>query len=210
MQPVDVYTLARTGARRAGELPLARLARLGASLLRQDGALAYDCQGLVDALGRPALRMSLHAPLALRCDRCGGELLYELAVQRVFYFVDSEAQLAAIEIDDTPEEPLLGSIQFDLAALIEDEAILQLPLSPRHAHCAPRRDASAASAPARPNPFAALQALRGHLGGPALPAAGPPEQAEQPEKKKKPDRPAPPAAPAPPRPRTRMRRTPGG
>jgi len=191
VQPLDVYTLARSGASRSGELPLARLPRLGASLVRHDGVLAYEARGLVDGQRRPGLRLQLQADLVLRCDRCGGELVYALAADRLFYFVDTEEQLAAIEIDDAPEEPLLGSVRFDLAGLIEDEAILQLPLSPRHERCTARRPAPAsapadAPSPQRPHPFAALGELRGRLGpagappdGAATPSAGTPPKAKK-------------------------------
>jgi len=160
MQPVDVYQMARSGARLAGALALARLPRLGASLLRHDGELAYLCVGLHDDRDRPALHLALQARLALRCDRCGRELEFGLDVERRFYFVASEPELAAIEIDDAPEEALLGSARFDLAGLIEDEAILQLPLSPRHAHCAPPDKLAALAPEPRTSPFAALQNLR--------------------------------------------------
>lgn len=181
MLPVDVYELARTATGRAGELPLARLPRLGASLVRLEGMLAYDCQGLVDGLGRPALRLHLRAPLVLRCDRCSGELQYDLDVHRVFYFVDSEAALAAAEIDDAPEEALLGSDRFDLAGLIEDEAILQLPLSPRHERCARQLMEGRPAAAVRPNPFAVLQSLRAPPEGVVESSATPPPSRRKPK-----------------------------
>jgi uncharacterized protein len=40
-----------------------------------------------------------------------------------------------LPIDDAPDEPLLGSRRFDVAALVEEQAILALPISPRHAAC---------------------------------------------------------------------------
>ncbi len=99
-------------------------------------------------------------------------LALRLAERREFYFVATEADLAAIAIDDAPEEALLGSTHFDLAGLIEDEAILQLPISPRHARCAPRAPAGRgdpAAATGRPQPFAGL---REQLRGAGAPADG--------------------------------------
>jgi uncharacterized protein len=163
MLTLDVYAAAHSGARREGEIALARLPRLATSLARTDGALRWRTVSGTDGLGRPALQLRLDATLPLRCDRCERELDFELAVEREFYFVASEAELAAIEVDDAPEEPLLGSAHFDLGALIEDEAILQLPLSPRHAGCAPAAEADGASAPDRVRPFSGLQGLRDEL-----------------------------------------------
>jgi uncharacterized protein len=176
MIPIDVFAMARTGAERAGELPLAQLPRLAAGLARAEGSLQYRARGFTDGLGRPSLRLQLRAQLPLRCDRCGRETVFDLQAERVFYFVATEAELAAIEVDAAPEEALVGATGFDLAGLAEDEAILQLPLSPRHEQCeAASRGANpeAAAAP-RPNPFAQLAGLREQLRAGAAPATDEP------------------------------------
>lgn len=164
MPPIDVFSLARTGAVREGELPLSALPRLAAGLLHAEGMLAWRAEGFIDASRRPALRLRLQGDLVLRCDRCDGELHHRIDDERVFYFVESEAELTAIEVDEAPEEALLGSTRFDLTALVEDEAILQLPLSPRHLDCRPAPLVEAARlAQGRPKPFAGLQALKEEL-----------------------------------------------
>jgi uncharacterized protein len=191
MDRIDIYAAARSGAGWSGRLALATLPRLCASLTDgpgdRDALLTFACRGSTDAHGRPALELRLEAALPLRCDRCGQMLALPLSVQRTFYFVSTLAELAAIPVDDTPEEALLGSAQFDLAGLIEDEAILHLPISPRHADCvavtrnAPAppgfEDATAASGKP-PHPFASLAALRDQLQEPAAtrvkPSAGKP------------------------------------
>jgi uncharacterized protein len=175
MNSIDVFRMARSGASLDGELDLARMPRLAASLMRHDGRLAFGCQGRIDSRGRPAMQLTLRARLPLCCDRCARELDFALSVQRTFYFVASEAELAAIEIDDAPEEALLGSAHFDLAGLIEDEAILQLPISPRHDGCALLEEAAALGAPRPANPFAQLQGLREELRSRAAPGALPGE-----------------------------------
>jgi uncharacterized protein len=154
MDRIDVFTVARNRADWSGRLPLAAMPRLCASLMDgpgdRDGMLAYRCRGLIDAQGRPGLELRLDAILPLRCDRCAQKLALVLEAERRFYFVTTQAELAAIPIDDAPEEALLGSAQFDLAALIEDEAILQLPISPRHADCVGAARAAPHKLPPRP------------------------------------------------------------
>jgi uncharacterized protein len=180
MDRIDIYVAARSRAEWTGQLPLAALPRLCASLTDgpgdRDGAVEYRCRGGTDTHGRPSLQLWLEAVLPLRCDRCGKKLALMLAGERIFYFVDTQAELAAIPIDDTPDEALLGSTQFDLAALVEDEAILQLPISPRHADCvgvtraaarSPGYADDAQSGDGRPHPFAGLAALRGQPPDPA-------------------------------------------
>jgi uncharacterized protein len=187
MNAIDTSSFARNGASREGQLELRAMPRLGASLVNRHGTVSYHCEGFVDALRRPSMRLAVHGSLPLRCDRCGAQTDFELAVERVFFFVDTEAELAAIPVDDSPEEALLGSAHFDLAELIEDEAILQLPISARHPDCAPAATLPVAEAGAargedraqgdaspsgRPNPFAKLAELRGRLKGtPEGPAA---------------------------------------
>jgi uncharacterized protein len=135
MSTIDVFSLARTGATREGEIPLSAMRRLGAALANTAGSLRYRYEGMVDPQRRPALRLNLHGLLPLLCDRCGQELAFDLSCERQFFFVRSQRELDAIAVDATAEEPLLGDTHFDIDGLIEDEAILQLPMSPRHEHC---------------------------------------------------------------------------
>lgn len=167
MNKVDVFELARTGACVDGALEVARLARLAPMLARPGGELKYRVQGCVDAHGRAAARLYLRADLLLRCDRCGGELPWALDEGRGFFFVRSERELNALPIEVDGDEALLGGAGFDLDDLAEDEAILQVPISPRHPQCAP-----AAAAPEdgpsadRQRPFEALAKLRNGGTGP--------------------------------------------
>lgn len=162
MESFDIFSFSRTAARRQGEVAVAALPRLVESVLRPAGTLGYQCAGGVDAQDRPSLRLCLHGTLLLRCDRCGEEVSWPLECELVFYFVRSEAELAAIPVDDSAEEPLLGSAHFDLVPLIEDEVILQLPISPRHPACSPpqREKSFDFERAERPRPFAELARLR--------------------------------------------------
>jgi len=163
MKICDVWELARLAGAIEGELPLRDAPRLAEPLLDTEGVLRYRLTGMTDERGRPAARLEVEGSVRARCDRCGGavEVRIDEAVQ--FFFVVEERELAALPIDEAPEEPLLGSSRFDIAALVEDQAILALPISPRHAACRPDWEASedeAARAPTQ-RPFAVLAALKG-------------------------------------------------
>lgn len=155
----DVFELARTGGAIEGSLSLAAAMRLRTGLRHDRGALAFRLEGRYDERGRPAALLHVRGELPLVCDRCRQALEMELDHRAAFFFVRSEAELARLPVTDEPDEPLVGSRRFDVLALVEDEAILCVPISPRHAHCAPPPAAQPGEHERR-SPFAVLAALR--------------------------------------------------
>jgi uncharacterized protein len=87
-----------------------------------------------------------------------------ISADRRFRFVESE-EVAEREDDESEEDLLVVAREFDLAALLEDEILMSLPLLPRHEVCPvpPRSsvvDADFVDEPTKPNPFAALADLK--------------------------------------------------
>jgi uncharacterized protein len=161
MRTCDVWDLARRGASLEGELALASLPRLAAQLADAGGTLRYRLSGFVDDRGRPSARLEVDGVVSARCDRCGGPVAVPVGERASFFFVADETALNALPIDEAEEEPLLGSQRFDVVALVEDQAILALPISPRHDHCAgPVLDGGAEAAVEARHPFAVLAALK--------------------------------------------------
>jgi len=97
--------------------------------------------------------------------------------------VATEEEADEYPLDDDEVEVIVGSRQFDLVDLIEEELLLSLPLVPKHDVCPEVHEslvtgaegtegepdeggegASAGDEPAKPNPFAALEKLK--QGGP--------------------------------------------
>jgi DUF177 domain-containing protein len=137
IDPVDVFELARLHGSIAGRLAFDDAPRLRAELRDTPGAIEFRFEGLTDPQRRPGARLLLRGSLPLRCDRCGGRLDLPIGHRAGFHFVREADELDAAPITvDEETEPLLGSERFDLASLIEDEAILSIPVSPRHASCA--------------------------------------------------------------------------
>jgi uncharacterized protein len=160
---VDVFELARTAGGVEGVLPLAQMPRLAPSLVRTEGELAFEMRGYLDPRGRPAAVLSFRGKALMTCDRCGTPATCVLTGSARFYFVRTEQELARIPVDESEDEPLLGSERFDLHELLEDEAILALPISPRHADCAAPAIATpdmGLDADDKPHPFAALAQLK--------------------------------------------------
>lgn len=178
---LDLPAFIAAGAALSGEQPLADCARLADSLvpLTDDAAeqapVRWHARGEVRRVAGSGpqqwLLLQAQARAGQTCQRCLQPMPVDLAVDRGFRFVADEDEAARLD-EEVEEDVLVQSRQFDLLALLEDELILSLPLVPRHDACPaplPMAPADAAApgtgvAPApdavRPNPFAALAALR--------------------------------------------------
>lgn len=133
-----------------------------------DSTLTWGAQltQRVAADGSTAIWLTLQVKTALAqiCQRCLLPVDVAVQIDRDFRFVDSEA-VAAQQDDDCEEDLLVLSRAFDLAELIEDEVLMDLPLVPRHAVCPvpvklSAADANFDSASDKPSPFAALAQLK--------------------------------------------------
>ena len=168
---LDVKAFAQAGATLTGSDPLSRYPRL-----------AQEAEGPVDGLmvqwsatgelhtesggaNHIWLHLQVEAAVPLTCQRCLQLDPMPLLVDRSFRFVADEATAEAL--DDESEEDLLAlSRDFDLRALIEDELLMELPLVPRHETCPqelPMQSSDAdfeQASEEKPNPFAVLQGLR--------------------------------------------------
>jgi uncharacterized protein len=125
------------------------------------GALQSDAKGLP----QPWLFLNVSTSLPLTCQRCLGPVDVLVQIERAFRFVETEAQ-AEQEDDESPEDVLVLSRDFDLAALIEDEVLMDLPVVPRHDSCPLPVKLTAADpdfeeASPKPSPFAVLAGLKG-------------------------------------------------
>ena len=100
------------------------------------------------------------------CQRCLGPVDIAVSVKQSFRFVGSE-EAAEAQDEESEEDVLALSQEFNLADLIEDEVLMAMPVVPRHEECPVEvklevADAGfeAASAEKR-NPFAVLAKLQG-------------------------------------------------
>ena len=119
-----------------GELPIASLTRVLDMLVDSTGNLSYRVEGRLGSRNRRQLVLQLDGVLSVCCQRCLEGVDYPLDVRRVFEFVADEEELTQEEIEDDSKDFLPVQEEFDVAALIEDEVILELPSAPRHESCA--------------------------------------------------------------------------
>jgi uncharacterized protein len=164
----DPLRLCSLGKVYEGTIALAEFPRLAPLLASTEGEAAFALAFAQDEERRPGVRVQVRARLLIECQRCLGPMAFE---------VDSVSQLAVVSGPDEAQrlpaelDPLLVEDgQVVLRSLIEDELILAVPPAPAHAEaeCAVRLGevnagpavAAEPEAGGKPNPFAALAALK--------------------------------------------------
>jgi uncharacterized protein len=168
---LDVNGFAEAGAVISGNDPLRNYKRLRAELVDPADTLMVHWEAVgqsrsgPDGANVPWVHLTADALVPLVCQRCLLPVDVALHVDRWFRFAADEATASA-EDEEAEEDVLVASRDFDLHELIEDELLMEIPVTPRHEACPePTRlsavdpDFEAAEAE-RPNPFAVLGALR--------------------------------------------------
>ncbi|MES2772127.1 MAG: YceD family protein, partial [Pseudomonadota bacterium] len=109
----------------------------------------------------PHLLLRVEANLFLRCQRCLEPLPYPLQLNSLLELVETENDLTQEQLEDDSREFIVAQKELDVLALIEDEVILSLPVSPRHELCALPQNADVSTTKtAKILPFATLASLK--------------------------------------------------
>ena len=153
---------AEAAATVSGDEPLQTYRRLCAEVaaLSPDASVRWQAEGAhrdgPDGTPVPWLHLQAQTTVPLVCQRCLAPVEVGLKVDRWFRFAADEATAAA-EDEDSDEDVLVSSRDFDLQALIEDELLMEIPVTVQLSAADPDFEAAEAS---RPNPFSVLGALR--------------------------------------------------
>lgn len=162
---IDSFELARSSRQITGEVAIAALPRLVEFLSAPDGVLHYRIDGVINDDGSPGANLQLTGTLRLVCQRCNAPLDFQLDRNVAFRFVGSEEELNSLPIDDDEIDAVVGSRTLSIHDWVEEEAMLSLPLVPRHDQClVPLSPSGPADAVQTPNPFAVLSELRDGAG----------------------------------------------
>jgi uncharacterized protein len=168
---LDIKAFAEEGAHLQGEQRLREHVRLLAETQGRGAELpvAWTVRGEIRNPLHVQPEIWLHlqavATLPLTCQRCLASVDMPVSVDRSFRFVSDE-EVAAAQDEESEEDVLALSRNFDLVELVEDEMLMEMPLAPRHETCpvpvklaAEDPDFVSASAQ-RENPFAVLGKLK--------------------------------------------------
>jgi uncharacterized protein len=138
---VDSVAFARKREAIQGRVELASLPRLLSAGVGSDGILEWAIEGSVgrDPLQRQREYLRVRTTFSpwMTCSRCLEPVrVPPLYTDSRFRFAASEQQAAAEDREAGEEEEVIAAnAHLDLAALVEDEAILALPMAPAHPHC---------------------------------------------------------------------------
>lgn len=195
----DVFEFARSGRQAAGAVRVSQLPRMlnevPADAPDRDTLFTWQAEGSTQPelqddgteAAQPYLRLALHGAAWLDCQRCLAPYEQPFDVEATYRLVATEEEAEAFPLDEDELDVIVGSRQFDLVGLIEEELLLSLPLVPKHEVCPqvheslvsgaagehasdlsdeesgsedPTPGAADGGDAGKPNPFAALEALK--------------------------------------------------
>lgn len=133
---IDAFEFCRLKEYREGVNSLADFPRLAKETVGKTGSIRWSVKGDVDKLGHLQLRLAVAGVIDLICQRCLQP--FEFAIQSESVLVLATDEVAADQIESLVDEEfdvIVASQSFNVAELIEDEALLAIPLSPRHEAC---------------------------------------------------------------------------
>ena len=159
----DAFELALQGLALEGNVDAAGLPRVADQLAQGAANVAWRIAGATDALGRPALEVSLDGAVTLECQRCLRSFAWPVAQRTLLLLARDEREQARLDEDDE-HEVVAAAAPLDARALVEDELLLTLPFAP---HCergdcvtAGLQDSGGGGPKAGTSPFGALAALK--------------------------------------------------
>lgn len=156
---IDAFAFGRSSEQQAGKLSLDALERLRAECVSEQGEVEWRLSGKMHASGYAGLQLEVNAQVQLRCQRCLEAFSFGIESITTIVLADNEEQADEIDaaLEDDAIEVVTGSRSFDIQALIEDEVLLAIPLSPKHEVCPAKEKLDAFAMTQKESPFAALK-----------------------------------------------------
>jgi uncharacterized protein len=164
----------------SGEISGEDLERADDLLFDHQASVAWELKGeqtrRADGGFESYLALRLNGLAKMICLRCLEIVEIPIDIERHFRLAKDEAHAAKLDSEDELVDAIVGSVQFEVLDLVEDEVIMALPFAPKHEICtAPSFDTGFAATDAaddngkegvneedraRPNPFRVLAQLK--------------------------------------------------
>ncbi len=147
MHELDLFEFARSGRQAAGVVRVSQLPRMlnevPADAPDRDTSFTWQAEGSTQPElqddgtegPQPYLRLAVHGAAWLECQRCLTPYEQAFDVDAIYRIVQTEAEAEEFPLDEDEIEVIVGSRQFDLIELIEEELLLSLPVVPKHEVC---------------------------------------------------------------------------
>ncbi len=199
---LDIFEFARSARQAAGSVRVSQLPRMlnevPVDAPERDTSFTWQAEGSTQPelqddgseAQQPYLRLAVHGSAWLECQRCLTPYEQSFDIDATYRLVQTEEEADEFPLDDDELDVIVGSRQFDLVDLIEEELLLSLPLVPKHEVCpqvhetlvsgvagraedeggeggeeAGENEHGESDESGKPNPFAALEALKRGAGG---------------------------------------------
>lgn len=134
---VDAFDFCRTNGSREGVTPVAEMTRLTKDCADSSGTITWKVQGGTSKSGYPQMTLSVAGTVQLVCQRCLTPYAHTMDSSTLLMLGKDDEQADEIEslLDDETIDVIVGTRSMNLSDLVEDEALLALPLAPKHVVC---------------------------------------------------------------------------
>ena len=159
---IDAFEFSRHKERREGAIPVTELVRLADETADRSGTLSWVLIGGENHGGHAQLTLSVTGSLQIMCQRCLTPFAFDIDSESVLILAKDEASADEIDalLDDDQIDVIVGSKTLSVTQLVEDEALLALPLSPKHPVCPDSSALEALKSSKKESPFAMLKNLK--------------------------------------------------
>lgn len=159
---IDAFEFCRLKERREGEIAVADLPRLAEESVDKSGVVRWSLQGGSNPQGYAQLNLSVSGGVRLLCQRCLAPFEFDIASDSVLVLAPDDSSADEIDalLSDESVEVIVGSRDFDVRQVIEDDALLTLPLSPKHDACPGEVVGGGSKDVEKVSPFAVLKELK--------------------------------------------------
>jgi uncharacterized protein len=177
---INTNEFARMGDVLSGEISGEELERADDLLFDHQASIAWSLHGeqskRTDGGFESYMTLALNGVAKMICLRCLEIVQIPINVERKFRIAKDEAHAAKLDAEDELVDAIVGSVQYEVLDLVEDEVIMALPFAPKHDVCsAPTFNTGFAAVDAaddngkegvndedrqRPNPFRVLAQLK--------------------------------------------------